>query len=127
MTGRFLSRDPKEHSSYEFGRKPLNPARLHKYLYTGGDPVNRIDPMGLEVLGEYGAITKKDLTQSARFVAQTQKLVLDAVKAAIEALKQANGGSFAGNPDIWINPVTMDVYLEEADAFEYLDNLEYYL
>jgi RHS repeat-associated protein len=126
-TGRFASRDPKEHTPYEFGRKPLNPARLHKYLYAGGDPVNRIDPMGREDEEEYGAITERDLTQSARFVAQTQKLTRDAVQAAIEALKQANGGSFAGNPDIWINAVTMDVYLEEADAFEYLDNLSFYL
>ena len=125
LTGRFVSRDPKEHSPYEFEHKPLDPARLHKYLYAGGDPVNRIDPMGRELEEEYGAITKKDLTQSTRFVAQTHKLTVDAIKAAIELLKQAN--TFAGNPDIWINPVTMDVYLEEADAFEYLDNLRFYL
>jgi len=124
-TGRFVSLDPKEHSPYEFGRKPLNPARLHKYLYAGGDPVNRIDPTGRADEAEYEGVTAKDLTQSARFVAQTQKLELDAVRAAIEALKQAN--TFAGNPDVWINPVTMDVYLEEADAFEYLDNLGFYL
>ncbi len=29
------------------------PASLHKYLYTAGDPVNRIDPMGQEDLFEY--------------------------------------------------------------------------
>jgi RHS repeat-associated protein len=38
-TGRFLSRDP------EAG-DPTDPQSLHKYLYAGGDPVNRIDPSG---------------------------------------------------------------------------------
>ena len=38
-TGRFLSRDPLEGD-------PTDPQSLHKYLYAGGDPVNRIDPSG---------------------------------------------------------------------------------
>src|ERR1039457_4363248 len=37
LTGRFMSRDPNE-------GMPWIPATLHKYLYTSGDPVNRIDP-----------------------------------------------------------------------------------
>src|ERR1700756_338050 len=41
-TGRFMGRDPNEGT-------PLIPATLHKYLYTGGDPVNRIDPRGREL------------------------------------------------------------------------------
>ena len=39
LTGRFLGRDP-------LGGKPIDPKTLHKYLYAGGDPVNRIDPRG---------------------------------------------------------------------------------
>jgi RHS repeat-associated protein len=39
LIGRFLSRDP------EAG-KPADPKTLHKYLYAGGDPANRIDPSG---------------------------------------------------------------------------------
>jgi len=38
-TGRFLSRDPLDGD-------PTDPQSLHKYLYAGGDPVNRIDPSG---------------------------------------------------------------------------------
>jgi RHS repeat-associated protein len=38
-TGRFMSRDP--YDGNQFG-----PKTLHKYLYTAGDPVNRIDPRG---------------------------------------------------------------------------------
>jgi RHS repeat-associated protein len=41
-TGRFLSRDPED-------GKPIDPKTLHKYLYAGGDPVNRIDPRGREM------------------------------------------------------------------------------
>jgi RHS repeat-associated protein len=41
LTGRFLSRDPED------GNIRI-PATLHKYLYTGGDPVNMVDPRGRE-------------------------------------------------------------------------------
>ena len=39
LTGRFMSLDPEN-------GKPIDPKTLHKYLYAGGDPVNRIDPRG---------------------------------------------------------------------------------
>ena len=39
LTGRFMSKDPEDHS-------PTAPNELHKYLYTGGDPVNAVDPSG---------------------------------------------------------------------------------
>jgi RHS repeat-associated protein len=38
-TGRFLSRDPLD-------GKAIDPKTLHKYLYAGGDPINKIDPTG---------------------------------------------------------------------------------
>jgi len=44
-TGRFMSKDPK-------AGKPIDPKTLHKYLYAGGDPVNRIDPRGREALAD---------------------------------------------------------------------------
>jgi len=49
QTGRFLSRDPEDGNVKD-------PATLHKYLYAGGDPVNRIDPHGREVLVEGGSL-----------------------------------------------------------------------
>ena len=39
LTGRFLSRDPEDGVI-------TDPASLHKYMYAGGDPVNRVDPRG---------------------------------------------------------------------------------
>jgi RHS repeat-associated protein len=51
VTGRFMSRDPEDGD-------PTDPASLHKYLYAGGDPVNRIDPRGREEFVENGLITK---------------------------------------------------------------------
>ncbi len=38
-SGRFWSMDSDEGSGYD-------PSSLHKYLYTGGDPVNQVDPSG---------------------------------------------------------------------------------
>jgi RHS repeat-associated protein len=46
QTGRFLSRDPED-------GKAVDPASLHKYLYAGGNPVNRIDPSGKDDFLEY--------------------------------------------------------------------------
>ena len=43
LTGRFMSRDPEDHS-------PTNPKELDTYLYTGGDPVNAIDPTGRDTI-----------------------------------------------------------------------------
>jgi RHS repeat-associated protein len=43
-TGRFMSRDPDDHSLF-------SPNDLHKYLYANGDPVNTVDPSGR---GDYG-------------------------------------------------------------------------
>lgn len=39
LTGRFMSRDPDDHS-------PYTPKALHKYLYAEGDPTDVIDPTG---------------------------------------------------------------------------------
>jgi RHS repeat-associated protein len=46
LTGRFMSRDPKEFGPLESKHKPANPNRFHKYLYVGGNPVMYADPTG---------------------------------------------------------------------------------
>jgi len=48
VTGRFMSRDPNEPQVRDANGTPLDPRKLHKYLYASGDPVNRIDPRGRE-------------------------------------------------------------------------------
>ncbi|MGA9128653.1 MAG: RHS repeat-associated core domain-containing protein, partial [Terracidiphilus sp.] len=48
-TGRFLSRDPDDHS-------PRNPNELHKYLYANGNPISMIDPTGHGALEGYDAV-----------------------------------------------------------------------
>ena len=46
QTGRFLSRDPKEFKPLKSWNKPVDSRKMHKYLYTGADPVNLVDPRG---------------------------------------------------------------------------------
>jgi RHS repeat-associated protein len=46
VTGRFLSRDPKEFEPLKSRNKPVDSRKSHKYLYTGADPVNLVDPKG---------------------------------------------------------------------------------
>jgi len=42
-SGRFLSMDSAEGN-------PFDPPSIHKYLYAGGDPTNRLDPLGLATM-----------------------------------------------------------------------------
>jgi RHS repeat-associated protein len=49
LSGRFMSRDPYD------GNKIL-PMSLHKYLYAGGNPVNKVDPRGRDLF-EYSIRT----------------------------------------------------------------------
>jgi RHS repeat-associated protein len=44
LTGRFLSRDPNEPKLRDSTKTPIDPLKLHKYLYASGDPVNAVDP-----------------------------------------------------------------------------------
>jgi RHS repeat-associated protein len=63
LTGRFMSRDVNE------GNIRI-PATLHKYLYTGGDPVNRIDPLGRDAEGDYAELNLNNLTHDVSYAAQ---------------------------------------------------------
>jgi RHS repeat-associated protein len=53
ITGRFMSRDPKEPQIVDANGNPVDPKALHKYLYANGDPVNHIDPKGKDAFDEY--------------------------------------------------------------------------
>jgi RHS repeat-associated protein len=59
VTGRFMSRDPQEYMPLKWtgplksnGKLPIDPKKLHKYLYGEGDPVNYVDPSGKSGLEE---------------------------------------------------------------------------
>ena len=67
-TGRFMSRDPED-------GKPIDPQPLHKYLYAGGDPVNRIDPTGRSNLFASVAALQLDAKASAANLAITRAWV----------------------------------------------------
>jgi RHS repeat-associated protein len=67
MSGRLLGRDP-------LAGKPVDVRTLHRYLYAGGDPVNRADPTGKVNIFGYALTTQ-------RFVAIT--LILATASEAI--------------------------------------------
>jgi RHS repeat-associated protein len=71
-TGRFTSRDPYEPKIQGPDRTPIDPRELHKYLYTGGDPINWIDPRGRSI-GESADLDLKseDLTEDATYRLKT--------------------------------------------------------
>jgi RHS repeat-associated protein len=61
LTGRFMSRDPNDpqiivpaqYNPIESNRKPLDPKKLHTYLYAEGAPVNFIDPRGRDAILQF--------------------------------------------------------------------------
>ena len=74
-TGRFLTVDPLEGS-------PSDPTTLHKYLYAGGDPVNRIDPRGRENIEDESNLIGEDV-----FAQQQVKQGADRLYKALEKVK----------------------------------------
>jgi hypothetical protein len=52
-----MGRDPEDPKVIGPDKVPIDPKKLHKYLYAGGDPVNMIDPSGRDDLVERPLIT----------------------------------------------------------------------
>ena len=100
LTGRFMSRDPNAGT-------PLIPAMLHKYLYTGGDPVNHIDPRGRADLFDY-AIRSNAAIPEAKLI-DIYGCVSDASLAAADLILNdtISAGSALGTGAAVIGCVTL--------------------
>jgi RHS repeat-associated protein len=84
LTGRFLSRDPED-------GMPVDPASLHKYLYAGGDPVNRIDPRGRADEEEYAGLTLKQAAQTVLYAARVICYEITLINIVIYSLPPHRG------------------------------------
>ena len=82
-SGRFISQDP-------FGGRNQDPISLHRYLYTGNDPVNSIDPGGQEgeLVGTLNALIGQMTLVSARLAPLFR--VLGYVNLAVDSFKLAS-------------------------------------
>jgi RHS repeat-associated protein len=92
LTGRFMSRDPEE-------GMPRIPATLHKYLYVGGDPVNRTDPSGRAELFETANVLRKSAWETTKTtiaistcVAGLELYIVDLLKEMDSIDKYGGGG-----------------------------------
>jgi RHS repeat-associated protein len=70
FNGRFVTRDTYEGSVFD-------PSTLHKYLYVANDPVNKIDPSGLQMLEELEEVAE----------VQSEVLIPMEAKEAAEAIE----------------------------------------
>ena len=61
-----MSRDPED-------GKIKEPKTLHKYLYAGGDPVNRVDPLGREEYEEEIGFTAPEEEKAVQEVGEEEK------------------------------------------------------
>jgi len=87
LTGRFETMDPAAGNIFE-------PARLHRYVYTKNNPINAIDPNGLDSVGEYLTILKTEVlpavVYAARLVCYFQGLTI----LSAESLYYVTNGEF---------------------------------
>lgn len=86
LTGRFMSRDPKDGESAE-------PATLHRYLYASGNPVNALDPSGRGAIGDFVlTVWRSSITQTivyaARVVCYVEGLTILTAEFISLAVKQ---------------------------------------
>jgi RHS repeat-associated protein len=122
-TGRFLSRDP------EAGRIKT-PASLHKYLYAGGDPVNRVDPRG-RLWSDYAELSSISLESAAQIGSAallTAKIVCGAELIYAAAAEIAKAGAHYGfssdkeplpAPPLWLDAACGLLLLPEALSAEW--------
>jgi len=96
-TGRFMSRDPED-------GKPIDPKTLHKYLYAGGDPINRVDPRGRDET-EYPVLLANESWQS--------QLEMRATAHVIRATLECVAYLLEGNIDnVWTVDSAFDYCIE---------------
>ena len=99
LTGRFMSRDPED-------GKIKDPRTLHKYLYAGGDPVNRIDPRGRDSW-DYSSILAEETPKTQLELRATAYAVRVALCVAEWQLEQ-------GWADMYTIPEITLMCMEEA-------------
>jgi RHS repeat-associated protein len=88
-TGRFLSRDPEE------GKIKI-PATLHKYLYAGGDPVNRIDPRGRADTADYSSLLANESWKTQLELRATAYVIRKVIECVTLILYDIDFGFTAG-------------------------------
>jgi RHS repeat-associated protein len=101
LTGRFLSRDPEDGDASD-------PKTLHKYLYTGGDPVNGWDPTGRAEALSYAQFTFWDAVEATAKAVVVSGIVdcmfefiLSKFDGAI-ATAWDGGSIYQSGPCVWI-------------------------
>lgn len=96
-TGRFLTMDPYEGSI-------LDPATLHKYVYTQNDPVNAVDPSGRAAIVEYNTVTfskQNGQLHGIRHFACTLLSETAIVGAITQAVLEVAGSGAAIGGEFW--------------------------
>jgi RHS repeat-associated protein len=88
-TGRFMSRDPED------GDQTI-PATLHKYLYAGGDPINRVDRTGRDFLeiGEIEETVSVGEDEELEEVERREACILSETAAVLGAAVVPDGAIF---------------------------------
>lgn len=105
ITGRFMSRDPNDPKLIGPNRTPIDPKKLHKYLYAGGDPVDAADPTGRESFVSYAITTLRINIPTMYVIAKfgcTLATVYNGLYTAVAYV--ANGGHSVGFGDPGFSP-----------------------
>jgi RHS repeat-associated protein len=117
LTGRFMSRDPNEPKLLNPDGTPINPRELHKYLYAGVDPVNRLDPRGRLDEGEY----EEDFEIDEQEAKPLEDDAIEELQYSLETLEDYQASSTGPGYRI-LTDKTEDLLDDEIEAFIKLYN-----
>jgi len=92
ITGRFMSRDPNDPQFGISPRRPINPTEFHKYLYAGGDPINRVDPSGRDELLDAAFEMAIHSIETIRFSNEIRECLIEAFQGAASSLSAVISG-----------------------------------
>jgi len=89
LTGRFETTDSVSGDIFA-------PPSLHKYVYTGNNPVNQIDPTGHDAIEEYAEIfvinEREGWLFSAKEIAECDALALEGIGGVVGGSNQGGSG-----------------------------------
>jgi RHS repeat-associated protein len=108
LTGRFMSRDPRDGQFINGTRIPNDPRKLHKYLYAEGDPANLLDRSGLDAEISY-ALRLNATFKLTTFLNSVSCEISVGTSLATGGLVEAFGDDPTGTTLTAFGCITMDV------------------
>jgi hypothetical protein len=92
-----MSRDSEDPAVRGPDGTPIDPKKLHKYLYAGGDPVNAVDPTGRDYVGYVAGVLEESIAIVRATAIAVRTELFEACLVGEVPLERIGCGSSHGN------------------------------